>query len=280
MKLVSFLVGDLPSWGLQVGDRVIDLGRRYGAQYPDLRSAIGSPLLHDPTLSDLPADHMLADLRLLPPIPEPGKILCVGLNYKAHAAEGGFPIPVFPQVFTRFADTLVGSGAPMIKPAMSDDFDFEGELAIVIGRGGRHIPASSALDHVFGYTCFNDGSVRDVQFKHFLIAGKNFPSTGPLGPCIVTADEIPDPSQLHLSTSINGVVVQSKGIDDMICDVAGIIAYISSWTELRPGDVIATGTPEGVGFARKPPLWLRPGDLVEVEISKIGRLSNPVQAGA
>jgi 2-keto-4-pentenoate hydratase/2-oxohepta-3-ene-1,7-dioic acid hydratase in catechol pathway len=279
MKLVSFFAGDAASWGLLDGTRIVDLGRRYRELYPSLRSAIGSALLADPALASLPADYDLAEVRLLPPIPDPGKILCVGLNYKAHAAEGGFAIPEFPQVFTRFADTLVGSGQPMVKPAMSDDFDFEGELAIVIGRGGRHIPVGSALEHVFGYTCFNDGSVRDVQFKHFLIAGKNFPNTGPLGPCIVTTDEIPDPSQLQLITRINGREVQNKRTDDMICDVAGIIAYISGWTELRPGDVIATGTPEGVGFARKPPLWIKPGDLVEVEISKIGVLSNRVEAG-
>ncbi|MFK4448567.1 2-keto-4-pentenoate hydratase/2-oxohepta-3-ene-1,7-dioic acid hydratase in catechol pathway [Caballeronia udeis] len=164
----------------------------------------------------------------------------------------------------------------MQKPLTSDDFDYEGELAIVIGKAGRHITEANALEHVFGYTCFNDGSVRDVQLKQSLIAGKNFPKTGALGPWIVTADEIPDPSRLILATRINGREVQRKGVDDMIFNVAQIISYISGWTRLEPGDVIATGTPEGVGFVRKPPLWLKVGDTVEVEISSIGTLVNPV----
>jgi 2-keto-4-pentenoate hydratase/2-oxohepta-3-ene-1,7-dioic acid hydratase in catechol pathway len=265
------------SYGVVVGDGIIDLGRRFGPQYPTLRSAIAANLILPEIAAGTP-DLRLAEVTLLPPIPEPGKIVCIGLNYRAHAAEGGFKVPEFPSLFGRFTNTLVASGQPLVRPAHSGDFDYEGELAIVIGRGGRHIKADAALGHVFGYTCFNDGSVRDYQFKHSLTTGKNHPSTGGLGPWIATADGIPDPSKLTLVTRVNGVEVQRKGTDDMIFDVPAIIAYVSGWTELAPGDVIATGTPEGVGFARKPPLWLAPGDTVEVEISSIGVLVNPVVA--
>jgi 2-keto-4-pentenoate hydratase/2-oxohepta-3-ene-1,7-dioic acid hydratase in catechol pathway len=166
----------------------------------------------------------------------------------------------------------------MVRPILSGDFDYEGELAIIIGKGGHHIAKTDALTHVFGYACFNDGSLRDYQFKHSLAVGKNFPSTGGFGPWIATSDTIPDPSKLTLTTRVNGAQVQHKGIDDMIFDVPSIISYVSSWTALVPGDVIATGTPEGVGFARKPPLWLKAGDTVEVEISGIGVLRNPIIA--
>jgi 2-keto-4-pentenoate hydratase/2-oxohepta-3-ene-1,7-dioic acid hydratase in catechol pathway len=277
MKLASFGVDGHASYGVVVGDGIIDLGRRFGPQYPTLRSAIAANLILPEFAAGKP-DLRLAEVTLLPPIPEPGKIVCIGLNYRAHAAEGGFKVPEFPSLFGRFTNTLVASGQPLVRPAHSGDFDYEGELAIVIGRGGRHIKADAALGHVFGYTCFNDGSVRDYQFKHSLTTGKNHPSTGGLGPWIATADGIPDPSKLTLVTRVNGVEVQRKGTDDMIFDVPAIIAYVSGWTELAPGDVIATGTPEGVGFARKPPLWLAAGDTVEVEISSIGVLVNPVVA--
>jgi 2-keto-4-pentenoate hydratase/2-oxohepta-3-ene-1,7-dioic acid hydratase in catechol pathway len=277
MKLASFRAGERASYGVVTGDGIIDLGSRFGPTYPTLRSAIAAGLINADAAKDAPDLH-LADVRLLTPITDPEKIICVGLNYRAHAAEGNFKVPDFPSIFGRFTNTLVATGDPLVRPDHSGDFDFEGELAIVIGRGGRHIKAADALRHVFGYTCFNDGSVRDYQFKHSLTAGKNHPSTGGLGPWITTADVIPDPSKLTLVTRLNGQEVQRKGTDDMIFDVPAIIEYISRWTALAPGDVIATGTPEGVGFARKPPLWLKPGDTVEVEISSIGVLVNPVVA--
>jgi 2-keto-4-pentenoate hydratase/2-oxohepta-3-ene-1,7-dioic acid hydratase in catechol pathway len=163
-------------------------------------------------------------------------------------------------------------------PKISSNYDFEGELAVVIGKPARHVSEESALEYVFGYTCFNDGSIRDIQFDHSLIAGKNFPSTGAMGPYIVTTDEVPDPAQLNLTTRLNGQVVQSKGLDDLIFDVPQIISYLSTIMLLEPGDVIATGTPEGVGYARTPPLWMKSGDIVEVEITKIGALVNHVEA--
>ncbi len=177
----------------------------------------------------------------------------------------------------RFTDTLAANGAPLVRPTVSDNFDFEGELALIIGKGGRHIAEDRALDHVAGYACFNDGSIRDWQ-KHSVSAGKNFPSTGGFGPWMVTKDEIPDPAALTLTTRLNGAEVQHAGTDMLIFPIPRLIAYVSAFTALNPGDVIATGTPEGVGLTRTPPLWMKPGDVVEVEISGIGTLRNPVVA--
>ena len=276
MKLISFKADGQSSYGAVVGEGVWDFGSRLGASYPTLRTAIAGGVLGRAELLKGPADHALSKLTLLPPIPDPDKMICIGLNYRDHAAEGGFKIPEYPSLFARINNTLVGSGSPMIRPKMSSDYDYEGELVVVIGRGGRHIAAKDALSHVFGYSCFNDGSLRDIQFKHSLTAGKNFHCTGGFGPWITTADQIPDPSKLTLITRLNGREVQKKGIDDMIFDVPAIIEYVSKWTPLEPGDVIATGTPEGVGFARKPPLWMKAGDVVEIEISSIGVLTNPI----
>jgi 2-keto-4-pentenoate hydratase/2-oxohepta-3-ene-1,7-dioic acid hydratase in catechol pathway len=281
MDIASFVSGGKPSFGLVVDDRVIDLAPRVGVA--TLRDAIaaGSVMAaaktaqgNDQAMQALP----LAAVTLLPPIPNPSKIVCIGLNYRAHAAEAGLKLPENPSLFLRLNNTLTAHGAPLVRTSLSSNFDYEGELAIVIGKAGRHIAKSAALDHVFGYACFNDGSIRDFQFKHSVTVGKNFPSTGGFGPWIATADAIPDPAKLTLTTRVNGMQVQHKGLDDMIFDVPAIIAYVSSWTKLEPGDVIATGTPEGVGFARKPPLWLKPGDTVEVEISSIGVLRNSVIA--
>ncbi len=277
MKLISYTIAGDASFGVVLREGVYDLKQRLGGRYADLRSAITAGALQGLLAPNGAPDHRFETVTLLPPIPNPDKIICIGLNYRAHAAEGGFDIPVFPSLFSRLTNTLVASGAPMLRPHQSGDFDYEGELAIVIGRGGRRIARAQALSHVFGYACFNDGSIRDVQFKHSVTAGKNFPLTGGFGPWIATADEIPDPSKLTLTTRVNGQQVQHRGIDDMIYDVPAIIDYGSSFTPLLPGDVIATGTPEGVGFARKPPLWLRPGDTVEIDISGVGVLRNPIQ---
>lgn len=278
MKLISFATSGRTSYGIVSGNGIIDLGRRWGGRYPTLRSAIAGDAFTKlaTELGDAAVDLPMASVTLLPPIPDPDKIICVGLNYRDHAAESGSKIPDYPSVFTRLTNTLVGHGSPMICPRVSGDFDYEGELALIIGKSGRHIAERDALAHVFAYTCFNDGSIRDYQFKHSLAAGKNFVATAGLGPWLITVDEIPDPSQLMLSTRVNGETLQHKKTSDMIFDVPAIIAYLSIWTELIAGDVITTGTPEGVGFSRKPPLWLKPGDSVEVEISGIGMLRNPV----
>lgn len=278
MKLASFSGAAGASYGVVLGDGVIDIGRRLGAKYPTLRAAIAGNGLGEIAAAarDAKADQPLAEVALLPPIPNPDKIVCAGRNYKGHALEAGGTLPEFPSLFTRLTNTLVPHGGNLVRSKLSTNFDFEGELALVIGRPGRHIAAQDALSHIAGYACFNDASVRDFQFKHSLTAGKNFHATGGFGPWLVTADEIPDPAQLMLHTRLNGQQVQHTKVDDLIFDIPTLIAYISAFTPLVAGDVIATGTPEGVGFARKPPLWMKGGDVIEVEISGIGVLRNSV----
>lgn len=205
------------------------------------------------------------------------KILCVGVNYRPHIEEMGREIPEYPVVFVRFESSLVGDGEPVIRPGVSEQFDFEGELAVIIGKPARHVSRENALDFVAGYCCFLDGSVRDWQ-RHTgqFTAGKNFDRSGAIGP-MVPAAEIGDPAVLELITRVNGEVMQRGCVSDLVFDIPILLEYCSTFTELRPGDVIATGTPGGVGAARKPPVWLKDGDLVEVEISGLGVLSNPVQ---
>jgi 2-keto-4-pentenoate hydratase/2-oxohepta-3-ene-1,7-dioic acid hydratase in catechol pathway len=281
MKLVSFTASGRNSYGAVVGDGVFDLRRRLGDRYPTLRAAIAAGALGGVAaeLNGASPDLSMSQITLLPPITDPDKIICAGRNYRAHAAEAGGPPPENPQVFLRLVNTLVAHGQPLICPKISSDFDYEGELALIIGKPGRHISKADAFSHIFDYACFNDGSIRDIQFKHSIAAGKNFHATGGFGPWIVTADEIPDPTLLRLVTGLNGKEVQTTGIDDLIFDIPTLISYCSEWTPLVAGDVISTGTPEGVGFARKPPLWMKPGDVVEVEIDGgIGVLRNPVIA--
>jgi 2-keto-4-pentenoate hydratase/2-oxohepta-3-ene-1,7-dioic acid hydratase in catechol pathway len=271
MKLLSFRADGEDLFGAVNGDGVVTLNKWTGQ--PSLRAALQAGKIEAMrhAASEAKPDRKLADVKFQPVIPRPEKILCAGINYRSHAAETGRELPMQPSMFVRFADTLVGHDGDMIRPTVSDNFDFEGELALVIGKGGRHIKAENALDHVAGYTCFVDGSVRDYQ-KFSVISGKNFPATGPLGPWIVTTDEIPDPSKLTLSTRLNGAEVQHSPTDLLIYSIPQIIAFCSDFTPLSPGDVIATGTPEGVGHSRKPPLWMKAGDMLEVEITNIGTL--------
>jgi 2-keto-4-pentenoate hydratase/2-oxohepta-3-ene-1,7-dioic acid hydratase in catechol pathway len=271
MKLVSFTANGNDYFGAASGDGVVTLNDKIGQ--PSLRAALAAgamEAMRDAALAAKP-DRSLADIKFLPVIPQPNKILCAGVNYRSHAAEVGRELPKQPSMFVRFADTLVGHGGDMIRPQLSDNFDYEGELALVIGKPGRHIPSERALDHVAGYTIFVDGSVRDYQ-KFSVTSGKNWPGTGPLGPWLVTSDEIPDPNKLTLTTRLNGQQVQHSGTDKLIYSIPQIIAFCSDFTALSPGDVIATGTPEGVGHGRNPPLWMKPGDTLEVEISHIGVL--------
>jgi acylpyruvate hydrolase len=224
----------------------------------------------------------LSAVSRLPPLCAPEKVICVGLNYRDHSAESGFNQPDYPTLFGRFNSSLIGDGAPIVRPYVSDQLDFEGELVAVIGKGGRNIPRAAALDHIIGYSIFNDGSIRDYQFKtpQWTI-GKNFDDTGAFGPVFVTADELPAGCKgLRLETRLNGEVVQSASTSDMVFDVATLVATISEAITLRSGDIIVTGTPSGVGVSRKPPLFMKPGDRVEVEIEKIGVLSNPIVAQA
>jgi len=273
MKLASFAAGGQAAFGVVTDGGVVVLNGRLNSGAATLREALAAGALgeiRDVAKNSKP-DHALSAIRFLPVIPDPQKILCAGINYRSHAAEVGRELPKQPSMFIRFADTLVGHDGEMIRPKLSDNFDFEGEFTVVIGKGGRHIPIDRALDHVAGYTCFVDGSVRDYQ-KFSVTSGKNFPGTGPLGPWLVTTDEIPDPTRLTLTTRLNGQQVQRSGTDQMIYSVSQIISFCSDFTALQPGDVIATGTPEGVGHGRKPPLWMKPGDVLEVEITGIGTL--------
>ena len=271
MKLLSFSADGKELFGAVSGDGVVTLSERVGQ--PSLRAALAAGAMDamHKAARDAKPDRKLADIKFLPVITDPGKILCAGVNYRSHAAEVGRELPKQPSMFIRFTDTLVGHEGEMIRPTVSDNYDFEGELTLIIGKGGRHIKAEHALDHVAGYTIFVDGSVRDYQ-KFSVTSGKNFPGTGPLGPWLVTTDEIPDPSRLTLTTRLNGQQVQHSGTDKLIYSIPQIIAFCSDFTTLSPGDVIATGTPEGVGHSRKPPLWMKKGDTLEVEITDIGTL--------
>jgi acylpyruvate hydrolase len=220
----------------------------------------------------------LDEVQLLPPIPAPDKIICIGLNYVDHSKESGFEPPAYPTVFARYATSLVGHGAPIVRPRCSDQLDYEGELAVIIGLGGRHISEVDALNHVGGYSVFNDGSIRDYQFKSpQWTVGKTFDHTGGFGPELVTPDELPRGCKgLRLETRLNGEVVQDASIDDLIFDVARLISILSEAITLASGDVIVSGTPAGVGLARKPPLWMKPGDVCEVEVERLGRLVNRI----
>ena len=271
MKLLSFVVDGRELFGAVSGENVVALNSRVG--HKTLRDALAAGAMDTmrKAAKESTPDYQLGDIQFLPVIPHPAKILCAGINYRSHAAETGRELPKQPSMFIRFTDTLVGHGGEMIRPTVSDNFDFEGELAVVIGKAGRHIKAEHALDHIAGYTCFVDGSVRDFQ-KFSVTSGKNFPGTGPLGPWLVTTDEIPDPSKLTLMTRLNGKEVQHSPTDLLIYAIPQIIAFCSDFTALSVGDIIATGTPEGVGHSRKPPLWMKAGDTLEVEITGIGVL--------
>jgi acylpyruvate hydrolase len=220
----------------------------------------------------------LETVTLKPPVSRPGKIICIGLNFAQHAAEGGYETPEVPEVFARFSTSLVGAEEPLRRPRESVQLDFEGDLAAVIGQPARRVDESEALGHVAGYCVFNDATLRDYQFRTSQwTMGKNFDGTGALGPALITVDELPDGAAgLALTTRLNGEVVQHASLDDMIFGVAPLVSFLSHVTTLEPGDVIACGTPSGVGFARTPPLWMAPGDVCEVEIERIGRLRNPI----
>jgi 2-keto-4-pentenoate hydratase/2-oxohepta-3-ene-1,7-dioic acid hydratase in catechol pathway len=277
MKLASYRAEGKPAFGAVVGDGLVTLNDRLKGRYPTLRHALEAGALDEmrKAVEGAKPDHKLADVKFQPVIQNPKKILCVGINYKSHAAESGHDAPALPNIFTRFTDTLAAHEGEQVKPKASNNYDFEGELALVIGKPGRAISRNDALSHVAGYTCFCDGSARDFT-KYSLVASKNFPRTGPLGPWLVTTDEIPDPSKLVLKTRLNGQEMQKSGTDMLIHDIPAIIEFCSKWTPLSVGDVIATGTPEGIGGKRNPPIWMKAGDLLEVEISSIGTLRSHI----
>jgi 2-keto-4-pentenoate hydratase/2-oxohepta-3-ene-1,7-dioic acid hydratase in catechol pathway len=277
LRLASFSLAGRDSYGVVIGDRIVDLGRQLGGRYPDLRSLLAGDAVAAAAKAFMSADVATAEVIWRPVIPNPDKILCVGRNFREHIREIGRQSERHPVIFLRLTSSQVGHLQPIVRPKISDQLDFEGELAFIIGRGGRYIPSEKALQHVAGYSIYNDASVRDWQLHTAQYTpGKNFPSTGAFGPWMVTSDEIPDPSVLHLTTRLNGQVMQNAGMDDLLFTISDLIAYVSSFTELLPGDVIVTGTPSGIGAARKPPIWMKPGDCVEVEISSIGTLCNRI----
>lgn len=280
MKLVSFLRADgAASYGTTDGTLVWDAGAVLSGIYPDLKAVIAAQRLAD--LAGAGTALALADVTLLPPIPTPGKILCIGLNYLPHILETGRPKPDYPTIFTRYPSSVVGHGAALIRPAVSTKFDYEGELALIIGKPGRHIAAQDAFALIAGYACFNDGTIRDYQnHTSQFWPGKNFDASGAFGPWMVSADDVGDITAQTLTTRVNGQVEQHTPISDMAVGIEALIAYISTVTTLEPGDVIVTGTPGGVGAHRTPRLWLEPGMDVEVEISGVGRLANSVVAEA
>jgi 2-keto-4-pentenoate hydratase/2-oxohepta-3-ene-1,7-dioic acid hydratase in catechol pathway len=278
MKFASFKINGTASWGLIEGAEAVDLGALMRGRFADLKSVIAAGALKEVAAAAAKAArHPLANITWLPVVPNPDKILCIGLNYETHRKETGRSEVENPTVFGRFANSQTGHLANIIRPRVSKDLDFEGELAVIIGRPGRYISRAAAWDHIAGYACYNEGSVRDYQrHTHQFTPGKNFPETGGFGPWMVTPDEAGDLAPLRLQTRLNGEVVQDATISQMIFDIPHQIEYCSSFTRLEPGDVIVTGTPGGVGSRRTPPLWMKPGDVVEVEIDRIGLLRNGI----
>lgn len=275
MRLVSFSLDGRATWGAVTDRGTVEAPESLRAKAPTLASALDGHYREGPW--DGPAIDP-SRMRAMPVVPAPEKILCVGVNYVAHRVETGRSESLYPTLFTRFASTLTPHGAAIVRPRASTQLDFEGEMAVVIGRRGRHVPPERALEHVGGYTCFNDASLRDWQ-RHTtqFTPGKNFVATGGIGPWVTTADELPDPARSEVSLAVNGVEMQRSTTDLLIFDVPALIAYISTFTELAPGDVIATGTPGGVGWKRDPQVFLRAGDVVEVTVRGVGTLRNSVE---
>lgn len=279
MKLLSFInpTTGQKTWGCIEGEQVYDLGKRLSAYFPDLKSAIAGNALAELVADRFgEADFRPDEIRFLPVIENPGKIFCVGMNYMEKRIEFEQTIDA-PTLFVRFPDSLSAHGEAVCKPDSSNEFDYEGELAVVIGKTTDNVSRENALNHVAGYSCFMDGSVRDMQYTWFT-SGKNWRKTGAFGPWMVTRDEIHNPQDLAISTWLNGHRVQHDSTQNMINTVATLVEYISRFSPLEAGDVIITGSPGGVGKKRTPPLFMQEGDLIEVEIGKIGRLVNRVTA--
>jgi len=281
MKLATFKTAQGASYGAVTAKGIVDLRRYLGNQYPDLKSLIQGDALDQARkhLSETP-DYKAADITWLPVIPNPDKIVCVGLNYQDHVVETGRDNTEQPAIFLRLAESQVGHRQPIVRPRESSHLDFEAEIAVIIGKPGRRISQEKSWEHIAGYSCYNDGSVRDWQ-RHTVqwTAGKNFTRTGGFGPWMVTADEIPPNTKMTLSCRLNGERMQHATTEQMIFRIPKLIEYISAFTTLLPGDVIVTGTPGGVGARRTPPLWMKPGDKVEIEIDKVGVLENSIADG-
>jgi 2-keto-4-pentenoate hydratase/2-oxohepta-3-ene-1,7-dioic acid hydratase in catechol pathway len=278
MKLLTFKTAQGESYGAATAKGIVDLKRFIGNQYPDLKALIaGNGFSEAAKHLGGAADYQQSDITFLPVIPNPDKIVCVGLNYQDHVVETGRDNTEQPAIFLRVADSQLGHKQPMLRPRESTHLDFEAEIAVIIGKSGRRIPQKDAWSYIAGYSCYNDGSVRDWQ-RHTIqwTAGKNFAKTGGFGPWMVTADEIPPNTKMTLSCRLNGERMQHATTEQMIFKIPKIIEYVSTWTTLLPGDVLVTGTPGGVGARRTPPLWMKPGDKVEIEIDKVGILENTI----
>jgi len=281
VRFVSFQLGERQSYGLLTPDGIVDLAPRL--RIPSLRALLAAGKVAEARRfageqPDIPAGRA----QFLPVIPDPQHIFCIGTNYLQHLEEvqkSGIarPYPKHPPLFIRYPETLVGHDRPLIKPRVSSAFDYEAELAVIIGTGGRDITEERALDHVAGYACFNDGSIRDWQFHTTQVTpGKNFAATGSCGPAMVPADEIADPHNLAITLRLNGRALQNSNTREMLFKIPALIAYLSTLLPLQPVDIIATGTPDGVGFSRTPPIFMKPGDVCEIEIERVGLLRNPV----
>ena len=280
MKLISFLNQGVPSYGIVNGDDVLDLTPLLGAQAPDLKTLIAKNLqgaaaeaakTHAPT-------HRFSELTLLPVIPNPGQIFCIGLNYGDHVRESGREITETPAVFIRLADSQVAHGQDIVRPPESFRLDYEAEIAVIIGQGGRRIKEEDAWNHIAGYSCYNDGSIRDWQMATSQwTPGKNFYQTGAFGPWMVTSDEILPGQVMRLQTVLNGQVLQDTTTDKMIHSIPRLISFISTFIPLSPGDVIVTGTPGGVGNKRDPQVFMKPGDVCEIVVDAIGTLRNGIR---
>ena len=280
MKLISFLLHNTTHYGIVQDDKVLNLSPILGAQAPDLKTLIAKKLLSEAakTLQQHTPDLNYADLHLLPVIPNPNNIICVGLNYGEHVRETGRELTENPALFVRMSESQVGHGQDIVRPPESHRLDYEGEIANVIGEGGRRISEADSWKHIFGYACYNDGSIRDWQVSTTQwTAGKNFWHTGGFGPWMVTADEIQPNQKMSLVTRLNGQEMQRATTDMMIHSIPRQIAYISTFIPLEPGDVIVTGTPGGVGNKRNPQVFMKPGDVVEIEVDAIGILRNTIR---
>ena len=278
MRLVSYERQGKAGFGLVVGDGVVDLGVALGGRYADLKALLAADALSEArACQGRSPDFALSGVSLLPVIPNPGKIWCAGLNYGEHVQETGRQVTEQPMFFLRVADSQVGHGSAIPRPPESVKLDYEGEIAVVIGKSGRRIAEADAWSHIAGYACYNDGSVRDWQMHtQQWCPGKNFWRTGGFGPWLVTADEIAPGAVMTLVTRLNGTEVQRATTEQLIHSIPRMITYASTVAPLRPGDVIVTGTPGGIGAKRNPPLWMKAGDVVEVEVDRIGVLRNPI----
>jgi 2-keto-4-pentenoate hydratase/2-oxohepta-3-ene-1,7-dioic acid hydratase in catechol pathway len=281
MRLASFIIDGDAKYGIVTDHGVIDLTRYVGERYPDLKAVIADDAIERlAAYSDSQPHYDITDVSWLPVIPNPGKILCIGVNYEDHRAETANVEVSYPAMFLRTTESQTGHGTAIVRPFESHTLDYEAEIALIIGTAGRRIQRRHAWDHIVGYSCYNDGSVREFQ-RHTTqyTAGKNFPGTGAFGPWMVTADEIAPDTVLTLSCHLNGELMQKATTEQMIFGIPAIVEYVSTVTRLEPGDVIATGTPGGVGARRTPPVYMKPGDHVTVSVDRIGVLENTIADG-